>query len=95
MPPEDPFDGVYSDLTQPAGRHFRIVPGSDFLAVEPRALYIGSAGLVLLEDSGGVVEDYLVNAGQILPFRAYRVWDQHVVDSVLMTTTAGGVKGLY
>lgn len=73
---------------EPASWAFAITPGSDELAVYPRALYVGVAGDVEVTMLGdGVSATFVgVPAGTILPIR---------VSHVTAGTTADSILGLY
>lgn len=69
----DAFAGHQPTLTGPADRHYAVSPGSSVLDPRPRALFVGSAGNVTIEDAGGVSVQYAVEAGTVLPIRATKV----------------------
>jgi hypothetical protein len=70
----DNFQAHQRGLESPGDRHQAITP-SDTLNVipRPRALWVQAGGTLVLEDAQGVALSYMVQAGQILPFRAARV----------------------
>ena len=84
----DTFQSLSSSLENPAERHFPITPSdADNLPVRPRALRIGSPGVVVLRDEAGQDVSYGVAAGEILTFRAVQVR--------ATGTTAGDIVGWY
>lgn len=84
----DTFHSYTSSLESPAERHFNVTPSDvDDLPVRPRALRIGSAGVVVLRDEAGQDVSYGVAAGEILTFRAIQVR--------ATGTTAGDIVGWY
>lgn len=70
----DPFDTDYVNLTSPAVAHYLITPddGTD-LPVRPRALYVNTAGTVVLRDNDAESVSYEVAAGAVLSIRPVRV----------------------
>lgn len=91
--PEDKFRVKQFDpeLDSPATNHARVVL-DQVIDPRPRALYFNSNGVVLIEDAGGVVENYDVEQGDILAFRVHRVVSNANVDGSAMTTTATDIK---
>jgi hypothetical protein len=69
--PNDPFSGHARGLESPATAHFAITPtdGAD-LTPRPRVLYVLTSGVLAIRDGAGVVIQYPVIAGGVLPFSA-------------------------
>lgn len=69
----DPFSGTLDSVSSPATRAVAVVPhDSNPLADIPKALYIGTAGNVVLRGAGGGADALFKNVanGSILPLRA-------------------------
>lgn len=69
----DPWAGSSVTITGPIERHYAVTPGASALDPRPRALRIGGAGTVTVEDSAGVSVVYDCAAGEVLVFRAVKV----------------------
>ncbi len=70
----DPFDTDYVNLTSPAVAHFVISPSDTVdLPVRPRAIYVNTAGMAVLEDNDGEATSYNLQAGSVLSIRPTRV----------------------
>ncbi|WP_322893923.1 MULTISPECIES: spike base protein, RCAP_Rcc01079 family [unclassified Yoonia] len=70
----DPFSSDYVNLTSPAVAHYVITPSDTAdLPVRPRAIFVQSAGVAVLQDKGGQVVSYDLAAGAILSIRPVRV----------------------
>ncbi len=70
----DPFDTDYVNLTSPAVAHFVISPSDTVdLPVRPRAIYVNTAGMAVLEDNDGEAISYNLQAGSVLSIRPTRV----------------------
>ena len=84
----DTFQSFTSSLESPAEHHFSVIPSDTTdIAVRPRALRIGGAGMIVLRDRKGIDVSYVVQAGEILPVRALRV--------LATGTTATDIVGWY
>jgi hypothetical protein len=63
-----------ADKTNPADVHFAITPSDSVaLAFIPRAIYCATGGTAQVVDAAGTVLPYVMNAGDILPFRGVRI----------------------
>lgn len=88
----DQFQGDYPNLISPARDAAAIVPSPSALSQPTRALWIGTAGDVVVEmmgyngNPGATVTLAGVQAGTVLPIRATKV---------LAATSAGGIVGLW
>lgn len=78
----DPWAGSSVTITGPAERHYPVTPGPDELDPRPRALRIGGAGTVTVEDAAGVAIVYPCAAGEVLTFRAVKVTSATATDIV-------------
>lgn len=69
----DAWAGANMPIAGPGENHAAITPGSSAIDPRPRALYVGGAGDVVIEDQRGVSVTYTVAAGAVIPFRAVKV----------------------
>lgn len=69
----DSFTNI-PDKTNPANRHFQIVPhASTPMVFQPRAIYCAVDGTAQVVDEVGTVLPYAMTAGQYIPFRGVRL----------------------
>ena len=62
------------NIIAPASRHYAITPSdSEDLGRRPRALFIATAGDVVVRDEEGVDVTYSLSAGDVFLFRPVRV----------------------
>lgn len=77
-----------NDATVSADRWFAITPSDETdLAIKPRALFVGSAGNLVLVGADGVSAPFPALAGQTLALSPHRV--------MATGTTATGLVGIY
>lgn len=69
----DNFEKYQETLTAPATRHYAITAADTDLAVVPRALYVLTAGDLVIRDEQGTDITYPVTAGQLIVFRGRQV----------------------
>jgi hypothetical protein len=70
----DQFQNHQRGLDSPGERHLAITPhDTDPVVPRPRALWCNAGGALVLEDAAGTALTYLVQPGQIIPFRAVKV----------------------
>lgn len=86
MATEDKYKKVITGTEAPGFRHFSITPGTGDLTALPRALYVGTAGDLVVEDSDGVSVTYVGISG-FVPMRAAKV--------LSTGTTATDIVGIY
>lgn len=84
--PTDTFVTNSPGLTSPATKHFAITPNdSTDLDPVPRAIYVGTAGDLVVQDQAGTSCTYK-NAAGVVPIRAKRV---------MVSSTASNLVGMY
>lgn len=69
----DAWAGGSTPISGPAENHAAVTPGDTVITPRPRALYVGGAGTVVIEDQRGVSVTYTAQAGAVIPFRAIKV----------------------
>lgn len=69
----DAWAGGQMPVAGPGENHAAVTPGAAALDPRPRALFVGGAGDVTIEDQRGVSVTYTVAAGAVLPFRGVKV----------------------
>lgn len=57
----------------PARKHFLITPSNTAVLTRHKAIYCAVGGDVVIEDSEGTTLVYTLLAGDVLPFRPYRI----------------------
>ena len=65
----DEFESYSVGRESPAEGHLAITPSDTPLTDIPKAIYVGGAGTLVMQDKNAVDVTYTVLAGAIIPFR--------------------------
>lgn len=82
----DEHKGFKEGLQSPADEWFPVTPGPTELPFTPRAIYVGTAGDIIMEDKNGDSATFKALSGQLIPVRPRKI---------LAGTTAEDIVAIY